>query len=98
MKFPTLAVTWLDLQMTSRLPWNGSLSSGAAVKKIFFSCVRQWSVLAHVLFKINVQYVTRLLHQILGDTGGAYVSYRLDRSLFALKKLKANTNTQKAKL
>ena len=60
--------------------------------------VKQGCVLAPVLFNIYVQYVTRLLHLRLGDTGGAHVSYRMDRSLFDLKKLKARTKTHTIKL
>ena len=53
--------------------------------------VKQGCVLAPVLFNIYVQYVTYLVHLKAGETGGAYVSYRIDRSLFDLKKLKART-------
>ena len=56
--------------------------------------VKQGCVLAPVLFNIYVQYVTQLLHRGPANTGGAHVSYRTDRSLFDLRKLKARTKTQ----
>ena len=55
--------------------------------------VKQGCVLAPVLFNIYVQYVTRLMHLSFGDAGGVHVSYRTDRSLFDLRKLKARTKT-----
>ena len=41
--------------------------------------------------------MTQLLHLRLGAIGSAHEKYRMDRSLFDLKKLKARTKTQTVK-
>ena len=55
--------------------------------------VKQGCVLAPVLFNIYISYVTRLLADRVGDNCGIQLTYRTERSLFDLPKLKARTKT-----
>ena len=55
--------------------------------------VKQGCVLAPVLFNIYISYVTKLLADRVGDNCGIQLTYRTDRSLFDLQKLKARTKT-----
>ena len=55
--------------------------------------VRQGCVLAPVLFNIYVRYVTTLLSERIRDTCGVHLTFRTDRSLFDLQKLKARSKT-----
>ena len=55
--------------------------------------VKQGCVLAPVLFNL---FLTQMLHRALGNCSqGIYIKYRLDGSLFDLRRLTAKTKTQK---
>ena len=58
--------------------------------------VKQGCVLAPVLFNIFIHYVTQLTHTSVREGCGAHISYRIDRSLFNLRKLKARTMCQQS--
>ena len=60
--------------------------------------VKQGCVLAPVLFNIYIQCVTFLLHQRLDAGAGAHISFRTDRNLFDLKKLKARTKRKNTRV
>ena len=60
--------------------------------------VKQGCVLAPVLFNIFIQCVTFLLHQRLDAGAGAHISFRTDRNLFDLKKLKARTKRKNTRV
>ena len=58
--------------------------------------VRQGCVLAPVLFNIYISYITKLLAGLVGPDCGIDLNYRVYRSLFDLRKLKARTKTQRS--
>ena len=84
----------LHVDMCARVRIDNLESDSFAVSR----GVKQGCVLAPVLFNIYVQYVTYLVHLEVGETGGAHLSYRMDRSLFDLKKLKARTKTHSVRV
>ena len=51
-------------------------------------------VLAPVLFNILFSAITRLFHQGMGHEDGVQVEYRLDGSLFNIRRLQAHTKTK----
>ena len=80
--------------MNVRVRFAGELSDPFEVSR----GVKQGCVLAPVLFNIYVQCITRLLAASLGSDGMIQVNYRIDRSLFDLKKLKAKTLVSRVNL
>jgi hypothetical protein len=60
--------------------------------------VRQGCVLAPVLFNMFLAAATQLYHGAIGQEDGIDISYRLDGSVFNLRRLQARTRTQVDKL
>ncbi|KAK0152198.1 LINE-1 retrotransposable element ORF2 protein [Merluccius polli] len=56
--------------------------------------VKQGCVLAPVLFNIILSAITCLFHRVMGHEDGVHVEYRLDRSLFNIRRLQARTRTK----
>ena len=56
--------------------------------------VKQGCVLAPVLFNILLSAVTCLFHRAMGQEDGVHVEYRLDGSLFNIRRLQAHTKTK----
>ncbi len=57
--------------------------------------VRQGCVLAPVIFNLFLSAVTLLSHKALGTTDGIHIQFRLDGSLFNIRRLQAFTKTTK---
>lgn len=56
--------------------------------------VKQGCVLAPMLFNILLSAITCLFHRVLGHEDGVHVEYRLDGSLFNIRRLQAHTKTK----
>ncbi|XP_042591969.1 uncharacterized protein LOC109084930 [Cyprinus carpio] len=56
--------------------------------------VKQGCVLAPMLFNILLSALTCLFHRVLGHEDGVHVEYRLDGSLFNIRRLQAHTKTK----
>ena len=56
--------------------------------------VKQGCVLAPVLFNILLSAITSLLHRVIVNEDGVHVEYRLDGSLFNIRRLQAHTRTK----
>ncbi len=56
--------------------------------------VKQGCVLALVLFNILLSAITCLFHRVMGHEDGLHVEYRLDSSLFNIRRLQARTKTR----
>ncbi len=56
--------------------------------------VKQGCVLAPVLFNILLSAITCLFHRVMGHEDGVHVEYRLDGSLFNIRRLQARTKTK----
>ena len=75
--------------MTARVQAGGALSDPFEVNM----GVKQGCVLAPVLFNIFLLAVYYLTHNALGNEAGIGVQFRLDGSLFNLRRLQAHTKT-----
>lgn len=56
--------------------------------------VKQGCVLAPVLFNLLLSAITSLFHRALGHEDGVQIQYRLDGSLFNIRRLQAHTRTK----